>query len=331
MKTRSHLPRLTAHDLFKGKLSPDDRRSGRYFAMYSSVLGGIVTDPRLMTVPLEDHIVHRGDGVFETLALHHGKVYQLGPPLTRLARSAEMAGNEFPAPEREIRDILLETAAVGRAREAAVRVFISRGTGGFSVDPKECSQSHLYVIVTAPEPPSAALQLHGMKVITTQVPAPNEEIAQMKSCNYMSNALMELEAHRKGVDSAVAVDEDGFLAEGSNKNVAIITPAKEFKAPTFRHSLQGTTLRRTMELARNLVQEGILTDVVQSNIPREEAYGAAEMMFLGTTLKALPIVEFDGHPIGGGQPGEVVAQLHKELERDMQENDSLLTPVPYDD
>ncbi len=136
MKTRSHLSRLSAHDLFKGKLSPDDPRSGRYFAMYSSVLGGIVTDPRLMTVPLEDHMVHRGDGIFEAMEINQGKVYQLGAHLDRLGRSAEMAGIDFPAPESEIVDILLETAAEGKAREAICRVFISRGTGGFSVNPK---------------------------------------------------------------------------------------------------------------------------------------------------------------------------------------------------
>lgn len=331
MKTRSHLPRLTAQALFKGKLSPDDPRSGRYFAMYSSVLGGIVTDPRLMTIPLDDHMVHRGDGVFETMAIHHGQVYQMQAHLDRLARSAELAGIEFPAPEREIQDILLETAAAGQAREAALRVFISRGTGGFSVHPKECSQSHLYVIVTAPEPPLATYQLHGMRVITSGIAARKEGAAQMKCCNYMPNALMELEAQSKGADSAVGVDEEGFLAEGSNKNVAIITSDKVFKTPAFRRALRGTTLLRAMELARTLVADGMLTGVAQGDIPREEAYRAAEMMFLGTTFKVLPIVEFDGRPIGRGRPGPVVQRLREELERDMAENDSLLTPVPYVD
>jgi branched-chain amino acid aminotransferase len=331
MKTRSHLPRLDANDLFKGKISPDDPRSGRYFAMYSSVLGGIVTDPRLMTIPLEDHMVHRGDGVFDSMAIHHGKVYQLDRHLERLRRSAKMAGIGLPAPKGEIESILLETAAVGQARDATARVFLSRGTGGFSVNPGECRQSHLYVVVTAPEDPPAAHQLHGMKVITTGVPARPENTAQMKSCNYMPNALMELEASQKGVDSAVALDERGFLAEGSNKNIAIITPDRELKTPTFRYSLEGTTLVRLLEIARDLVEEGFLAGVIQGDISREEAQCAAEMMFLGTTLRALPIVEFDGLPIGDGAPGPIARRFRDELDRDMRENDALLTPVPYSD
>ncbi len=331
MKTRSHLPRLSAHELFKGKLSPDDPRSGRYFSMYSSVLGGIVTDARLMTIPLEDHMVHRGDGVFETMEIHRGKVYQMAAHMDRLGRSAEIAAIEFPMPENEIRDILLETAAAGEAREAICRIFISRGTGGFSVDPRECDQSHLYVMITAPEGPTPSHQLRGMRVITTEIPARAEGMAQLKCCNYMPNALMEREAHLAGVDSAIALDANRFLAEGSNKNVAIVTPTGELKTPTFRHALQGTTLRRVMGLAEGLVEEGLLSGLNQADISRAEAYGASEIMFVATTLKALPIIEFDGHPIGGGEPGPVVRRLREALEQDMRENESLLTPIPYQD
>ena len=42
-----------------------------YFAMYSSVLDGIATDPALMLVPVDDHLVHRGDGIFEALKCSH--------------------------------------------------------------------------------------------------------------------------------------------------------------------------------------------------------------------------------------------------------------------
>ena len=45
----------------------------RYLAMYSSVYDAITTDPVLMTVPIDDHMVHRGDGVFETLKTVNGR------------------------------------------------------------------------------------------------------------------------------------------------------------------------------------------------------------------------------------------------------------------
>ena len=40
--------------------------------MYSSILGGITTDPAMMHIPLDDHMVHRGHGVFDTALIIDG-------------------------------------------------------------------------------------------------------------------------------------------------------------------------------------------------------------------------------------------------------------------
>ena len=329
MKTRGNLPRLSVNDVFEKNLTPDDPRLERYFAMYSSVLGGIVTDPRLMTIPFDDHMVHRGDGVFETMAIHHGRVYQMDAHLDRLKRSALIAGIEFPLPENEISDILLETASVAQSKEAIARIFISRGTGGFSVNPKECRFSHLYVVITNYEKVPDSFNLKGMRVITSNIPARKEGSAQLKNCNYMPNAMMELEAANRGADSAIALDEDHCLAEGSNKNVAIVTKQNEFITPGFQNALQGTTLTRALDIAQTFVEKGDLLKVKQSEIKPSEAYAASEMMFLGTTFLVVPIVSYDEHSIGNGEPGTITKLLLESLERDMQENEELLTSVPY--
>lgn len=44
----------------------------QYRAMYSSVFGGITTDPAAMVIPMDDHMVHRGHGVFDTAAVMDG-------------------------------------------------------------------------------------------------------------------------------------------------------------------------------------------------------------------------------------------------------------------
>lgn len=43
-----------------------------YPAMYSSVFGGIILDPAMMVIPIDDHMVHRGHGVFDTAVLLNG-------------------------------------------------------------------------------------------------------------------------------------------------------------------------------------------------------------------------------------------------------------------
>ena len=65
----------------RAKASP---AAANFYAMYSSILGGIVTDPALMLLPMDDHMVHRGHGVFDTATLTHGMLYQLDAHLDRL-------------------------------------------------------------------------------------------------------------------------------------------------------------------------------------------------------------------------------------------------------
>ena len=46
--------------------SVHDTARQHYHAFFSSELGGIVIDPALMCVHLDDHMVHRGHSVFDT-------------------------------------------------------------------------------------------------------------------------------------------------------------------------------------------------------------------------------------------------------------------------
>lgn len=43
-----------------------------YPAMYSSIFGGIILDPAMMVIPIDDHMVHRGHGVFDTAIILNG-------------------------------------------------------------------------------------------------------------------------------------------------------------------------------------------------------------------------------------------------------------------
>lgn len=46
----------------------------QFLAMYSSIFGGITTDPAAMVIPMDDHMVHRGHGVFDTATICDGLV-----------------------------------------------------------------------------------------------------------------------------------------------------------------------------------------------------------------------------------------------------------------
>src|SRR5574341_788209 len=169
MAEPTRTPLFSADDAIRRLRESVHAKANNFYAMYSSVLGGIVTDPALMVLPLDDHMVHRGHAVFDTATLTHGMLYQLDPHLDRLIKSADGARIPLPFPRERLRQIILETAAASRRREAAVRYWLSAGPGGYGLGPAECVGSSFYVVVFKQEAYPETYYTEGIKVITSQV------------------------------------------------------------------------------------------------------------------------------------------------------------------
>jgi 4-amino-4-deoxychorismate lyase len=305
-------------------------KSAKFFAMYSSLVGGIVTDPALMVLPLDDHMVHRGHAVFDTATLTHGMLYQLDAHLDRLLRSAELARIPPPFPRERLRQIILDTAAASRQRDGSVRYWISAGPGGFGLGPAECKASAFYVIVFKPDPYPERYYSEGMKVITSSIPIKPPFFARVKSTNYLPNVLVVLEASEKGADNGIFVDQRGMVAEGSNMNVAFVTRDGVFRHPPFGAILSGITIQRVLQFAKRLLGEGKLKEIQPADIPVNEARQAAEMMLIGSSIKIAPVVQWDGQPIGSGKPGPIAKKLLQLWHEDAASASDQLVAVPYE-
>jgi 4-amino-4-deoxychorismate lyase len=300
-----------------------------FYSMYSSVLGGIVTDPALMILPLDDHMVHRGHAVFDTATLTHGMLYQLDPHLDRLVRSADLARISLPFPRAQLRQIILDTAAASGKRDGSVRYWLSAGPGGFALGPAECIGSSFYVIVFKQEFYPESYYTEGVKVITSQVPIKPPLFARTKSTNYLPNVLVVLEAKDHGADNGVFIDQRGMVAESSNMNVAFITKERVFRHPSFDAILSGITIQRVLQFAERLLQKGDLKEIRVADIPVGEGREAAEMLLIGSSIKVAPVVQWDGQPIGDGKPGPITKKLLQLWEEDTRSATDQLVPVPY--
>lgn len=297
----------------------------KYFAMYSSVLGGVVTDPLLMQVPVDDHVVHRGDGVFDTFKCVGRAAYNLDAHLQRLMRSAESIGLSWPAGAGDIRRLTLETLAHAGREACSGRVMIARGPGSFGVSPYESPEPALYIVVYAAGVPFMAKHPEGASVRRSHVPVKPARFATVKNCNYLPNVLMKRESVDWGVDFVVGFDDDGLMAEGATENFGIVTRTGELLFPCVGNVLEGTTMLRVMQLAETLVENGALETVAFRDITEAAVRDAAEMLIVGTTLNVVSVRSFEGEPVGSGVPGPVGRALNELLGRDIESNDVLRT------
>ncbi len=301
-----------------------------YLAMYATLWQGITKDPDLMMVPVDDHLVHRGDGVFDVMRCVRGRIYQMEPHLRRLDRSAQAISLRLPAEYGEIREVISALVLAGGEKECLIRVVLSRGPGSFSTNPYDCPRSHIYANVVRYKGYPERIYREGIRLMTSRVPMKSPFFARIKSCNYLPNVLMTKEAVDAGYEYAVALDAEGFLAEGATENIGVLTREGALKFPEFERTLSGTTADRVFELARSLVQEGLIRSVRFARVLPQEAYEAKEVFLMGTSLNVVPVVSYDGRTIGEGTPGPVHKRLSELLWRDMTENDALLTPIDWD-
>jgi 4-amino-4-deoxychorismate lyase len=304
-------------------------KSANYYAMYSSVLGGIVTEPALMVLPLDDHMVHRGHSVFDTAILANGMLYQLDQHLERLVRSAEMARIPLSFPRERLRQIVIDTAAAGARRDASVRYWLSAGPGGFGLSPAECVGSSFYVVIFGAEFYPESIYSEGLKVVTSTVPIKPPFFARVKSTNYLPNVLVVLEAKDHGADNGIFIDGRGMVAEGSNMNVAFVTRERVFRHPPFDAILSGITVQRILQMAQRLAQEGELRDIRIGDVSVAEGREAAEMMLIGSSVKVAPVIRWDGRPVGEGKPGPISKKLLQLWREDVHSATDQLIPVPY--
>lgn len=327
--TATQLRLLNADAVLTGLRALRERQPVTYTAFYSSQLGGVVTDPALMVLPFDDHMVHRGHGIFDTAGIVNGRIYDLEAHLDRFVRSAGHSNLPLYGSRERMRDIIIKTTALSGRRDGSIRYWLSSGPGSLELGPAAGAEPGFFVMVFGGLAYPERWTTEGLKVMTTTLPIKPPLYAITKSTNYLPNVLMQMEAKKAGLDNGVFLDGAGNVGESSNMNVAFVTADGMFRHPKFDHILSGCTSLRLLELAPALVAQGLIAGVEVCDIPVAEARAAREMMLIGSSIKVASIVEWDGARIGDGRPGPIARALLALLENDMRSGGDRLIEVPY--
>jgi branched-chain amino acid aminotransferase len=305
-------PSLSPSQLLEVQLGKKSPWHENYYVMFSSIWGGFSVNPSVWGMPPDDHMTHRGDAVFESFKCVNGRAYCLKEHLKRLSSSAEALGLTMPPEFNDLTDILKEAYRLGGHEDFVVRLTVSRGPGSFTVNPYDSKGgSQLYLITLKLKRPTPEAYDQGVTLATAPFPA-KSEYAGIKTCDYLHNVLAKKSAIDQGADYVVSFDSDGFMTEGATENVAVITKSGHLCVPSFSRILKGVTLMRVMDLARDLVNRGLLKGVGNRDLTRAEVEAEATEVFLTTTsFDVMGVSKWDGRPIGSGVPGPLTKELLK--------------------
>lgn len=313
------VPVYSSEEFLQKMLAIPRKCAPEILAFYEHRVGAICTDAQVMFAPLDDHLCHRGDGVFESVKYTEGRIYQLDAHLERMQRSAAGLFLTPPVSWERIRELVLETAAAGKDPLGQMRILLGRGPGGFGIDPFECPEASLYLIAYRFHAKPESWFENGLKGYRTSVPAKQPYMAKLKNTNYVPNMLMIREGREKGMDTPFCFDDMGYLAESAIANLCIVDASGTLSVPEFTSSLPGTTLLRALELL-----EGALP-ITFRRISEGEITSAREVILFGTGPDCVAITSYEGKKIGNGKAGPIAEKARKLIVEDIRATGA---PIP---
>ena len=243
-----------------------------------------------------------GDGVFETMRVHNGKVFRLEQHLTRMAGALRVLAIAAPG---ELRDWVGAAIRGAHAPDASVRLTVTRGVGPGGVTvPAE--QVPSVIVTVAPPPAFGAVIYEAGLTAHTASGRRNEHsmTAGLKTLSYTDSVAAMIDARRNGVDEALFLDTEGHCSEATASNFFAVIDGQLTTPPTACAALPGITRAAVIELA---VDMGLKVD--DRPLDPGKLKFATEA-FLTSSLRGIaPLVRLDGMAIGTGKPGAVTRQV----------------------
>ncbi len=267
---------------------------------------GEVVDGSQARVPVLDHGLLYGDGVFEGMRVYGRRVFRLEDHLQRFATAAKALALELPGGTAAVREIVLETARAFGADEAYVRLIATRGDGPLGIDPTQCSKPRLICIVDRINVHPENKRSSGVDLLTSSWRRPPADVLdpRVKSLNYLNNVMAKLEAVQRGGDEALLLNAAGSVAETSVANIFLVRGGDLLTPPSSDGALEGITRATVLELAASLEIEART-----QSLGRFDLFAAEEVFLTGSGTGMVPVRSLDGRTIGAGGPGPVYEKI----------------------
>jgi branched-chain amino acid aminotransferase len=124
--------------------------------------------------------------------------------------------------------------------------------------------------------------------------------------NYMNSQLIKMEAILNGYAEGIALDDRGFVSEGSGENIFMVHDGRVITPPLSSSILPGITRDSVIQICRELE-----IPVAESGIQRAALYVADELFFTGTAAEVTPIRSVDRIKVGSGTRGEITRRIQE--------------------
>jgi len=279
------------------------------------------------------HVVSYGSSVFEGIRCYERKsglaMFRAQDHARRLLDSAKIYRMDVPYTLEQLTTAMSDIVRENKLGACYIRPIVLRGYGGMGVMPVDNPiDTYMACFPWGRYLGEEAIN-EGVDVCISSWNriAPNTLPALSKAgANYMNSQLIRMEAAINGYAEGIALDEAGYVSEGSGENVFLVRDGKLLTPPLGASVLPGITRDSAIKIAGQL---GI--PVIETIIPRELLYIADEVFFTGTAAEVTPVRSVDRIKVGSGRRGPITAQIQRRffdiLDGSAKDEFGWLTPV----
>jgi branched-chain amino acid aminotransferase len=248
-----------------------------------------------------------GDGVWEGLRLHRGKLLFLPKHLERLYWGAREIALDIGLDQAALTDEIWRTLHANNMEDGVhLRVMVTRGLKSApNQDPRNALGRATIVIVAEFKEPHENLQKQGIKLFTsTQRCTPAHMFDMRLNSHSRLNLICALlQAIEAGADEALMLDPNDFVSSCNATNFFFV---KDGRVKTSRgdYCFHGVTRANVIALCRELDVPIELGDFTLA-----EVHAADEAFVTGTFGGITPVRELDGRVLPRALPGPVTQRV----------------------
>lgn len=270
-------------------------------------------------VSVYDHGLLYGDGVFEGIRAYNGVVFKFKEHVDRLYRSAHAIMLKIPLTKEEMIQAVLDTLRRNKLKDSYIRLLVTRGIGDLGLDPRKCPKPSVIIITDTISLHADDAEENGITTMLSWVRRNPVDTTthEIKSLNYLNSILAKIEANINGVDEAICLESNGYIAEGVGENVFIVKNGEIMTPPLSTGALPGITAQVAVNLAAKLGYK-----LTVANLTPFMLFTADEAFFTGTAMELMPIREVNKRRIGSGKPGPVTKKLLTEFKKAVKDPDN---------
>ena len=236
-----------------------------------------------------------GDGVWEGIRLHHGKLVFIEDHLKRLWTAAKATGIKLPFTKEELILSIKSTLSKNEMYDGVhVRIMVTRGIKKTpSQDPRLTISGPNVVIIAEYKKASEETKIKGITLFTSSFRRGRPDYLDPKlNCHSKLHEVQALiQAIEAGADEALMLDVNGFVSTCNATNFFIVKDGEVWTS-TGAYCMNGITRQKVIEIcAKNNIP------CHQKNFSLYDTYSADEAFVTGTFGGLTPVTSIDGKPI----------------------------------